>query len=132
METIEDLVTRLSTSIQEEYDRKYVKLGTGRNRSVYDMGNGWVVKVPINAFGLEDNLAESKIYTDTKEDPDGYLVKYAECSHFNYKDLPIVRMEKVKPVICKTGLPEWTDYVDCGQVGYNKKGELVAYDYGRF
>ena len=27
-------------------------------------------------------------------------------------------------------LPDWTGFVDCGQVGFTKKGELVAYDFG--
>jgi hypothetical protein len=27
--------------------------------------------------------------------------------------------------------PSWAGEVDCGQVGYNKTGRLVAYDYGR-
>lgn len=26
--------------------------------------------------------------------------------------------------------PEWVDFVDCAQVGFNRKGKLVAYDYG--
>lgn len=28
-------------------------------------------------------------------------------------------------------LPTWCDFVDCRQVGYNRKGKLLAYDYGR-
>lgn len=133
MDTIEDFIKSISDSIQKEYDEKYSVLGTGRNRKVYDMGNGLVVKVPLNAPGMEDNLAESEIYKSTRDDPEGYLIRYAECNHFNYKDIPLVIMEKVEPIKgYHPELPDWTDYVDCAQVGYNKEGKLVAYDYGRF
>lgn len=27
-------------------------------------------------------------------------------------------------------VPDWVSSVDCGQVGVNRKGKLVAYDYG--
>lgn len=26
--------------------------------------------------------------------------------------------------------PDWMGFVDCGQVGYNRFGQVVAYDYG--
>lgn len=27
-------------------------------------------------------------------------------------------------------LPDWATYVDCQQIGYNRLGNLVAYDFG--
>lgn len=132
METIKDFVKTVSEELQSDYKEKYVELGRGRNRLTYDMGDGWVVKIPLHMYGMEDNLTESKIYNETKDNPENYCVQYAECMIFTYKDIPLLIMEKVEPITHYYDFPDWADYVDCQQVGYTKDGKVVAYDYGRF
>lgn len=41
-------------------------------------------------------------------------------------------MEYIEPITSfkDKKLPDWINSVDGGQVGYNKKGLLLAYDYG--
>lgn len=40
----------------------------------------------------------------------------------------ILIMEYVEQVSLDN-LPDWCDFVDCRQVGYNRYSQLVAYDY---
>jgi len=39
----------------------YKYLGSGSGRKVYDLGNGYVVKVAKNRFGISQNMTEYKI-----------------------------------------------------------------------
>lgn len=39
-------------------------------------------------------------------------------------------MDYVEHVRYSNDLPRWVRTIDCQQVGYNLKGQLVAYDYG--
>lgn len=101
-------------------------IGVGRNRCVFRDGDN-VVKVPLNEYGVTDNEHEA-CYGESYLK--GYL-KYARCHRVDEPSgLPIVIMEYVKPASYKKSMPDWVSYVDCQQVGYNKDGELVAYDYG--
>lgn len=96
-------------------------IGEGRNRRVYKH-KGYVVKIPINEYGLADNEFEAQTFKKWhKEFP------YARCRMVGV----CLVMEYVEHTFEKK-LPEWTMSVDCGQVGYNRDGKLLAYDYGRF
>lgn len=99
-------------------------LGIGRERAVYRRGNH-VIKVPVSVDGFASNDKESRVYRDTT---DGWLfgIRYARCK-LHWSGLLV--MEYVEPVHSKN-MPSWTNYIDCQQVGYNKKDQLVAYDYG--
>ena len=93
----------------------------------------FVIKVPLNEEGLHDNWRERSVwlrYGKTR----GYI-KYARCRLWG----PLLVMEYAKypgPGTEEDGYlplkncPEWAYAVDCWQVGYNKSGEIVAYDYG--
>ncbi len=123
-------VTLIHGIFYEEF--KYSSLGTGAYRQVYDVGNDWVIKFPVNANGIECNLIENKIYElfgDTEH--------YAKCHIKLYQGIPILWMEKVKPYLGfynDTGkleeLPKWAHHQDGPQVGTTKDNKLVIYDYG--
>lgn len=103
---------------------KYEYLGCGRNRMVFALkSKNFVIKIPLNIAGNSDNFIEGK-----KQDF-GYPVAKARSIILN--DFCCVIMEYVEHA-CRFDheLPDWTGFVDCGQVGFNKKGELVAYDFG--
>jgi hypothetical protein len=102
-------------------------LGKGRGRTVYRLGN-LVWKSPHNWQGVEHNETEAR----SRENPDDTDIPLARCRLL--KDF-ILAMEYVKPRVCRHRrickcFPEWTDWVDCTQVGVTRKGALVAYDYG--
>jgi hypothetical protein len=103
-----------------------IYLGEGRHRRVFKRGN-FVIKVPINDFGLASNFREAKTYQCTSE---GWLfgIRYAACRLDKNENFLIMEYVNVKKY--DNSLPSWVGYVDCQQVGYNRRGHLVAYDYG--
>lgn len=100
-------------------------LGIGRNREVFLSPSGkYVVKVPINDLGIYDNAYEAELFA-----------KYGRKDHLAKCRLigKVLVMEYIEIHRMKYNeLPEWVLSVDCLQVGFNRKGQLLAYDYGRF
>jgi hypothetical protein len=113
------------------YRKKYGEPMVGRTRAVFDRGDGYVVKVPINGEGFAANSRE--VLTSEVEDP---YTPVADCYHdtvyeASSEGVSILVMEKLSFEGVPRGynnLPDWVMSVDGGQVGYNKKGELVAFD----
>ena len=103
---------------------KFKLIGTGSKRKVYlsDCGT-FVIKIPHIDIGYKENKEEVEIYL---KNPDG---NYAQCWLMEDGNL---RMEYVKPVYFTNNenIPEWVYTIAEAQVGYNKSGKLVAYDYG--
>lgn len=97
-------------------------LDTGNSRAGYRRGR-WVYKVPINEKGTFDNWREAKKYARTKgRDPNG---EYARCRLLKNGWLVMEYVEPLHPRFC----PRWADFIDCQQVGTNRHGGIVAYDY---
>lgn len=116
----------------KRYYEKCLQVSWGRNRNVFDMGT-YVVKVPKNFDGLIDNDWEGSV-SNSEDGLD--QVQFARTRIAYRGDVPVVFMEYVEPastseIVARLGHePDWVMSVDCGQVGFNLKGELVAYDYG--
>lgn len=107
--------------------REYKFLGEGRTRAAFLTPSGdYVIKVPIDEMGFVDNFREYRMWQQfNKWIPKEYL---ARCKL--HLDSGILVMEVVNPTyVPMDGRPAWVDSIDCGQVGYNRKGKLVAYDY---
>lgn len=116
--TTRDLINQLKSN-------GWSYLSSGRNRIVFKKGER-VCKVARNLKGECDNHHESATYFKHKDKAE---IKFAKCCLVG----PLLVMEYVEE--CHTlgkFLPRWTDFVDCGQVGYTKEGKLVVYDYRRF
>lgn len=110
-----------------EYAVAYPCLGEGRNRRVFQINENFVVKVPLNEFGLCDNESEARAFA--QEGYGGY-VPYAECEVLHSKDgLPLLKMEFVK-IGCVEDPPDWALSIDCAQIGWTQDNRLVAYDFG--
>ncbi len=107
---------------------------TGRNRNVFILKNNIVVKIPVNLCGIADNDWEGSI-SNANDDPEE--IRFARTRLTYYKGVPIVFMEHVtyagkREIEKRLGYePDWVMSVDGGQVGFNTKGQLVAFDYGR-
>lgn len=107
---------------------------SGRTRDCYFVSDDFVVKVPLDDDGCFDNERESRIYKIHSEqikqnchyDGDPH---YAKCQLEYIWSIPILFMERVRIPVSYKGLPNWIGFIDCMQVGYNKQGKLVAYDY---
>jgi hypothetical protein len=113
-------------------------LGEGRHRSVWRHGN-YVIKLPLGQDGIHANYQEA--YTWNKYGYDGGCIKYARCRLLG--DILVMQFANC----CVAGITdengyvhlntitdllkvEWPLLVDLWQVGYNRFGQLVAYDYG--
>ncbi len=105
-------------------DITYTHIGSGLKRDVYVSPDGeYVVKVPKNNLGEEENIREYETYTKNP----GSIYAKCELLDDNY-----LKMEYVEPVYFKKGddYPEWTLSIAEHQVGYTRDKRLVAYDYG--
>lgn len=112
--------------------RELVYIGSGRNRAVFRHGN-YVVKIPLNTDGIDDNYYERGIWTQPKYRD--IRLRYARCRLFG--TILIMQFARFTgPVSDDTGYiamqdcPSWAYSIDCCQVGYNRFGNIVAYDYG--
>jgi hypothetical protein len=105
---------------------KRAQLGEyGRHRQLFLSRCGkWVYKIPRNSAGLGANHNELRAYKT------GGWIPVAKCRLIHVFDIPIIVMEYVKSVHLGSSEPDWVACVDCAQVGYTRKGKLVAYDMG--
>lgn len=112
------------------YTKKYGVAQVGRTRAVFDRGDGYMIKVPLNGEGFMANRSES--LTSESGDP---FIPIAKCWQEDDNSIPgeginVLVMEKVTPIgnVSYKDLPNWVGFVDCAQVGYDQSGKLVAYD----
>ncbi len=98
-------------------------LDYGRNRLVF-ANDRIVLKFPRCCDGEADNDWEGCVSGPTLARGkrlviDGFICVMQERVQRIYADVP-----------CPENLPDWTDFIDGQQVGYDRKGVLRAYDYG--
>jgi hypothetical protein len=126
-----DITDELQEIFNELKDRGFKALGNGRHRQGFLFPSGkFVLKVPINSRGSQANLEESqRCHSDYKD-------KGAKCRLFYYKGFPCLIMEKLENTFFTCfyptellDAPGWVHTVDSYQVGRNRKGKLLAYDY---
>ena len=121
--------------LYERYMRRCRDYVIGRNRIVF-MFATYVVKLPWTFDGIADNDWEGSVSNDPDEPYSDWQVQYARTRIHYEGEIPVVFMERVRPLLGKDIVarfgyePEWVSSVDCGQVGLNRAGRLVAYDYG--
>lgn len=122
-------------ALYKRYTKKAKAIHYGRNRIVFDMGY-YVVKLPSDHAGFGDNDWEGSVSNGPEQlaNPLDYI-QYARTRLMYVQDIPVCLMEKVStehevhPFSDKS-MPDWVSSVDCGQVGYTRRGRLVAYDWG--
>ena len=112
-------------AIAEELAAEY-EWSAGNDRIVFLAGES-VVKLPLRADGMTANGGEAMLSEKTGKT--GYI-PVADCAIIHIDGLPVLLMEAVQPVVGMSfaNLPDWVGSVDCAQVGYDKAGQLVAYD----
>jgi hypothetical protein len=125
-------VSSIISGLIARYIPKAIRVEEGRNRIVFIFKN-YVVKLPKSHFGIGDNDWEGSISSGNNLEDE----QYARTRLVYYNDVPIVFMERVEEVSPERYFEllqnfPWVGSIDCGQVGYNNRGKLVAFDYGRF
>lgn len=116
-----DSYTTTLTWARRKYGRE---IGAGFDRYVFGESPAYVVKVPRDAWGEFCNEGEAR------EAPTSVI--FARCKAFKHPRTGVVllRMERiVRFPTARTKLPDWTDGIDCQQVGWTADGRLVAYDW---
>lgn len=105
--------------------------GCGRHRTCYAKPKSkYVLKIPRNLAGFEANRAEVAFYENRKQFTDSQD-RMARCRLVMIHDIPCVVMEKINRDLGygPNPWPNWVYTVDCQQVGFDRKGRLVAYDF---
>ncbi|MGE7607344.1 hypothetical protein ACQKML_12115 [Peribacillus frigoritolerans] len=120
---------------------KYKIIGHGFNRVVYDLNNGYILKVAFSEVGLISNANEAYIYNNCNEKVKKYLCPVKEYG------MGWIIMKKVDTNV-PFAIKEYTklfklelNFLWCGiipidlrldNVGYNGNDEMVVIDYGLF
>jgi hypothetical protein len=107
-------------------------LDVGRQRAAYRR-DGYVFKVPINLDGVFSNQRERRMWATFRQTDE---VPYAACRLvcgifliMEYALFPGPHADNIGYVSRATA-PSWASYVDNGQIGYTRRGKLVAWDFG--
>lgn len=104
-------------------------LGAGGTRWAFRQG-GVVVKLAMNTLGLIHNWLEADLYRRLKElnpyPPENPPVP-ARCRIL--KNQVALVMAYLTPCGYTEHAPEWANYLDCQQVGFDRRGVVRAYDY---
>lgn len=117
-------------AIQYFLDSDAELLGYGRTRICFASGKNRVVKIPFTREGYQASSREVSTYENFQKEPEKDWIPTAECKFFkfDFANIWLLSMERVIRPIFGEALPDWVDSVDCGQVGYNSDGKLVAFD----
>lgn len=117
--------------IIEELRAKYEFIGLGRNRMVFKLKSGnYVLKFSLSFNGEADNDWEGCLVTNKNKIFSEERVRTPKTKWIKYQGFVCVLMEYIKPIEYEKDLPVWAKSVDGQQVGTNKKGIALAYDYG--
>lgn len=112
----------------EEFFHRFGSARGGGSKLAFIDPDGDVIKVP------HDSDSESMLEREVKTYQryiSGYpdAIPIARCFLERYRGIYIQRMELVtRHDISPRDYPDWVWEVDCEQVGYNRAGELVAFD----
>ena len=126
---LEDIRINFGPRAAELHEQLWTKYGEpqcGNSRATY-ISKNYVFKLPITDDGICQNEDESVLLSDdywkfakTKLiDPDSRLICMERVEHAS--------LSKIKETI--GSIPEFVFGIDCSQVGFNRRGQLVAYDF---
>jgi hypothetical protein len=97
-------------------------IGSGRNREGYGSTSA-IFKLPITVDGMYENAWERTRFV---RGPDKNL---ARCRLLHLEDVPVLAMVLLDTDHTNKNLPDWADFIDCRQVGFDRRGNVRAYDY---
>jgi hypothetical protein len=115
-------VRRINKALRELHET-HLYFGKGNERIVFikypDAEE--VIKIPLKEAGLAANYREERLYQSVGKDGSE---EYAKC---RIEDDFLLVMERLH---YSEHLPEWADFVDCQQVGVDKRGTFKVFDFG--
>jgi hypothetical protein len=117
----ESAEVKLMHDLRERYGNPKM----GSSRATFDRGDGYLIKVALVPIGQNTNRREARVAADPSSE-----IPMAKCWEETIDGIQVLVIEKVRipEGLWGMNLPDWVEQVDFKQVGYNSKGELVAYD----
>lgn len=110
-----------ASDVLKKLIEKYGIPKCGRNRATF-ISKYSVIKFPLNDDGETNNDMEAYFISDNTAKGKKIVLKGFTC----------IIQEKIIELsypVDFTTLPEWTKNIDSGQVGYDHKGHIKAYDF---
>jgi hypothetical protein len=103
-------------------------VGSGRHRRVLKRKN-YVIKIPWQIEGVQANINEARLYNRYKQIYNNTR-HYAPCKLIKNNCLIMKAVDIIDPFLFKEFDEYWVFYLkDGAQVGYDKQGNLLAFDY---
>ncbi|MDP1420198.1 hypothetical protein Q8G35_17825 [Peribacillus simplex] len=120
---------------------KYKIIGHGFNRVVYDLNNGYILKVAFSEVGLISNANEAYIYNNcnekakkyfcpVKEHGTGWIIMKKVDTKVPFAIKEYTKLIKLELKFLRYGIIPIDLRLD--NVGYNENDEMVVIDYGLF
>ncbi|ASS92921.1 hypothetical protein [Peribacillus simplex] len=120
---------------------KYKILGHGFNRVVYDLNNGYILKVAFSEVGLISNANEAYIYNNcnkevkeyfcpVKEYGTGWIIMKKVDTKVPFAIKEYTKLIKLELKFLRYGIIPIDLRLE--NVGYNENDEMVVIDYGLF
>ncbi|MCK1983603.1 MULTISPECIES: hypothetical protein [Peribacillus] len=120
---------------------KYKMIGHGLNRIVYDLNNGYILKIALSEVGLLSNENEAYIYDNcnekvkkyicpVKEHGTGWIIMKKVDTKVPFTIKEYTKLIKLELKLLKYGIIPIDLRLD--NVGYNENDEMVVIDYGLF
>ncbi|MGE7903249.1 hypothetical protein ACQKNS_02415 [Peribacillus sp. NPDC094092] len=131
---------RISTA-RKSLKLKYTIIGHGFNRVVYDLNNGYILKVAFSEVGLISNANEAYIYNNcnvevkkylcpVKEHGTGWIIMKKVDTRVPLAIKEYAKLIKLELKFLRYGIIPIDLRLD--NVGYNENDEMVVTDYGLF
>lgn len=147
--SIKGAVVQTSVGPVKVPDFRRFRTASGGTRRTY-IGKNWVFKRPLGDWGQTRNEIEAARWAHTQGQSIAHFDKASQREATeHYKKVPVAEchlladgtlmMERVRTIYNiaakadvpreeRPEYPEWTWHVDSDQIGFNRKGEIVAYD----
>jgi len=115
-------------------------IGNGRNRIVYDLNNGYVLKVALTEWGIQSNKTEFKIYNHCPVDLREHLCLVKEDGH-GWIIMKKMEIEVPDEIYNKELTQLKNKFLAAGikpkdmwksNMRLSKKGKITVVDYGNF
>ncbi len=121
----DDIRNQAAKRLSARLASKYAYLASGNYRAVFKLRGDRVLKVPLNEAGVFCNDSEASILDETCARGKWLEIDGLVCVMQEY-----VEDATLADIRARLGhIPDWVAAVDCAQVGFNRAGQLKAYDF---
>lgn len=129
------------TSATKTLNLQYEMIGHGYNRIVYDLDNGYILKVALSEVGMVANANEAHIYNNCREEVRKYICPVSEYdsgwiimkkmdTSVRHAVLDYMKLIKLEIIFLKYGMIPID--LRIANVAFSEEQEMVVIDYGLF